>query len=389
MNYHDANNPQPLSEAFRYEIDNRPEYNNLYVIYRGSAGGVDTLRIRGVFEKDADYLLQQTGRVKKPYYDEGSKITPTQYQQPAQETINYKGDVGHLKKEEQDRLRDMYLQRELYQVKNKRWWPINLTIKSFTIQKSTDKLWSLPIEFSLANDGDKFYAPPAADFGNEYADSNTCSAYVENIVATRQLINGDTICEVTFTFDVAGGISNKVQYRSSNNLGFGLAIVWKDLVYPYAAPLVLRFPAGPPVSVFFRAICTNTYGGITNGIDIDTSASDTGGGGGGGGTVGVNNSRIINDSSTDALATVRVNGVQILSKIVKHKTAFSILINSVFFYIADTANAHVQVDFTSFSPSTGTIDSNGALYHGVIDPVTGSLIFNGVNIVNGMIIGFQ
>ncbi len=391
VNFVDPNNPAPASEVFLFEIDNRPNYNEEYLIYRSSPGGLDTVRIRGIIEKDADYTLQQTGQVQKPYYDQGNKPTPTLYQLPAQEVVTYKGDIGHLKKEEQDRLSDIFLQRELYFVKSRRWLSLNLTIKSLTKRKSNDKVWSLPIEYSLANEGNKFYAPPAADFGDDYADKNTCDARIENIIATRQLINGGTICEVTFTFNVAGTLVGKVQYSSSNqNIG-GIPHLniqqWNDLAYPYVNPLVLRFPANTLVTVYFKAICNNGMGGLVNSIDIDTSASDAGGGGGGGGTGAPNNSRIINQSSHDVVATVRINGNVVLQKNVKHKTGLT-LFNYELFTAPDLNNATVQVELGNSIPTGGTLDTNGLVYNGVVDP-NGILVFYGVNIVNGIVIAFS
>lgn len=380
-----ANAPQQASEAFLFEIDNRPDSNGLYLLYRGSTGGLDTIRIRGVVEKDPEYQMQQTGRVQLPYYEQGNKITPTLYPLPAQETVTYKGDIGHLKKEEQERLRDIYLQRELYKVENRRWWPVNLSIKSFKLSQTTDKVWSLPVEFSLANDGDKYYAPNV-DFGNAYADTNVCNAFIENLVASRQLINGDTICEVTFTFNVAGAAVNKVQYVSSNQVLPFNPGPWNDLAYPYVAPLVLRFPANSFVTVSFRAICPNSYGGLVKRIVIDTSASDTGGGGGGGPT-GPNNSRIINRSGFDVVASIRVNGVLIFTKLVKANT-LAHPFNFEFFTLADGVNSTIQIELAGATPTSGTIDTNGQVYHGVVDPVTNALVYNGVNNVNGIVTSF-
>lgn len=374
INITDANNIQTLSEVFLFEIDNRPNYNALSLLYRSSTGGLDTIRIRGVIELDTTYQLQPTGKAQLPYYEQNNRITATSYQLPAQEVILYKGDIGHLKKEEQDRLRDLYLQRELYSILDKHWWPLNLSIASLTLRTSTDKVWSMPIEFSLANEGDKYYAPRLADFGTDYADNNTCDALVTDITVVKHFDDTTRIWSTNIGFDVTSAFGHaigKVQYKTSLAPG-----VWNDINFPTDSSIDINLPADTFVTVTFRAICDNSYGGLQVPIVVDTTSPGTIGGGGSGSPV--KNSRIVNNTDMARVAYMTFNGGGFFSTVVQ-PTDF------VIFYIADMADATVQIRFDDFIPTSVDLVSNGVTYHGVIG-VDGNTIFNDVNIVNGIII---
>jgi len=361
--------PVKMSEKFNFELDNRPEYNDIALLYRGSTGGLDTLRIRGVIESKTGYQQQQTGSIRKPYFEDGNKISASLYQLPSQESMLYTGDVGHLNKEEQDRLRDLYLHREIYQVKNKRWWPLNFSIKDFGLRKSTDMLWSLPIEFSLAADGDFFYAPKNMDFGTDYADRNVCDAIIENL-AFEKVFNVDrTICTVTVNYDVAsesGQVVTKVQYKLSTD------DIWKDLVYPYAVPLSFNLAANQFVTVSFRAICPNSMGGIVKRDIVDTIPPALPGDP----IPPVDNSRISNFTGHLIIYYLRINGIMVGSGSIPdggYTTGAT----------ADTAGATLIIQTPANTLGSLTLlESNGVGYYG-LSAGPDVMQFNAVNIVNG------
>ena len=372
----DPDDVKNLSEIFSYEADNRPDYNDLTLLYRNSLGGLDSSRIRGVVDQSTDYLMQEITRVRRPYFEQNNQLQYTRKQLPSVETMIYTGDIGHLAKEEQDRLRDLYLQREVYICRNARFIPINFTQKQFKQRTSTDKRWSLPISFSLGHEGDAFYLPRAVDIGNGPNSTNVCDALIIDLHHTDELRSGDTICLSTWTFGVYSptGINiTKVQYKIDG------VTDWIDLVYPYVAAPQTNIATGQFKLVSWRCVCpTGLYGDVNSQI-VDTHVD-----------VVVPpvipppppefNSRIANNTPFNVPVFVNVNGV----------TVHSYISNAGTFELFNMANADpcsVQLIFVGLTPTNGGLYSNGVVYDH--QPITAnSLLFNSVSLINGMQVSF-
>lgn len=57
---------QPLSETFRFEQDNRNDYNETTLHYRGSLGGLDSVRVRGDLQQELSYEFQKLAVTQRP-----------------------------------------------------------------------------------------------------------------------------------------------------------------------------------------------------------------------------------------------------------------------------------------------------------------------------------
>lgn len=158
---------EALTEAFTYYLDNRNDYNDQVMNYRNSLGGLDSMRVRGIIETNLAWDSIAAQRGVDPDYYTGLAIQAQQFTVSSIEKITYKGDAGFLEKEQQERLRDMFIYRELYRVLRGKWLPLNLISSSFKMRTSDDTLWSMPIEYQPAYIGGNFYTPESVDLGDE------------------------------------------------------------------------------------------------------------------------------------------------------------------------------------------------------------------------------
>lgn len=159
----DNNDNIPISEIFRYEADNRNFYDVIGLNYRNSLGGMDSVRITGVVDFDQQRQFIEQGSVVMHDYFTGQSITGRVKAVNSTELLVYKGDIGHLKKEEQQWLRDIHYQREVWWAQQTKWLPVMTMTGNQKLNSSDDQRWGTPIEFSIASGGDRYYTPDSVD----------------------------------------------------------------------------------------------------------------------------------------------------------------------------------------------------------------------------------
>lgn len=351
-----------LNDWFTFYADNRNDYNQITLNYRNSLGCMDSARVRGVIEKNLDYSFDQQDRTFLADYFSGDSITPARVIANSKENVIYKGDIGFLRKEEQERMRDMNLQRECWWEINEKWVPVMLLTPSLKMKSTEDNLWSMPIEFKLAADGDKFYTPDI-DLGDRTFDTNVCSAEISDIVPTVDT-SGPT-GEVSIMFDYTLGLT-QYSYQVIGVHADPIVANTGDL------PLVITgLPLEAAYIIKLRPICT---GGIIGRV-FTASFNTIGDGGSGGGGTGT--SSIINNTPFTQIVIVKVEGVEV----------FNLLMGSggiEEFSVADTPGAQVRVILEN-APVDGTLESDSVTYpYDVINSV--EVRWNSVDIVGGMAI---
>lgn len=200
-----------LSETFRYMADNRNDYSKTDLLYRNSLGGLDTMRIRGIVEPSKEYSFAGVARVTASDYFSGAVLPTVDDIENVKETQTYKGDIGHVAKEDQDRFRDAFLQRQVYQIIGARYWPVKITTSSNRFATGKDKRFTLPIEWMIADGGALFYTPSSVDLGTG---GITTAIFAGTITAIAQtiLIAGAT-ATVSHDFTTAGTGIDRVEYR--------------------------------------------------------------------------------------------------------------------------------------------------------------------------------
>lgn len=204
MDHTNPGTPVDVSEEFTYYLDFRQDYNGITLNYRNSLGGLDSLRVRGVVETLLKYENEQQSTVTPANYYTGSKIKPIATLYNNKEMIGWKGDAGWVTKPEQDRLRDALLNREVLWERSLKWVPVLVVSGDFKLRSSEDQLFSFPIEFMLAHQGDRFYTPDDAGLGNTDFNTNVCNGTISGITVTFPDAPG-SYTTMQFTCSFAGG----------------------------------------------------------------------------------------------------------------------------------------------------------------------------------------
>lgn len=359
------------SETFRYYLDNQNDYNGVTLHYRNSLGGLDSVRIRGEIEEGASYNYTEQDSAVEPDYFSGSSISPQRRIGDNTEQITYKGNTGPLTREEQDRLRDAFINREVYQEIRKKWWPVVIITKSFTLRKTTDQRWSLPIEWELAYTGGDYYTPRAVDLGDGVFNDNVCAAMLSPLSVSVDMSGAQADVTITGTEVDPQNASTTFRYRLIND--DSTATDWTTVAYA-DLPLNMLLPKEHTYIVEAQGICTGGVLGRLTTTQIDTrTPADPGGGGGG--TPPPVNSIITNYASSPTSFTIIKDSVELISGYVG---AF----NSFDFGVEDAVGVVIELSL-SFSSSFVLLESNGVSYTPFI--FTGNYArFVGVTITDGI-----
>lgn len=202
-----TNPTEPLTTPHIFYLDNRQDYNDVTLHYRNSLGGLDSARVRGVIEYNAQRDFSQIERIVLHDYFTEHYINGRIGADNSTEQLIYKGDIGHLGKEEQDRLRDIHLKREVWWGKQEKWLPVMLLTGTQPLRKSTDKLFAMPIEFTIASGGNYYYTPENVNLqdGNPSTGS-PCTAVIGSLSSSYTAGVGWTI-----NWSLVSGSPNKYQ----------------------------------------------------------------------------------------------------------------------------------------------------------------------------------
>jgi hypothetical protein len=268
----DPASPQTISDLFRYEASNQWNLNDITLHYRNSLGGLDSVLVRGVLDENLDYQFQQQNRTFKPDYFDSHVITAQTVITESREQQTWKGDIGHLGREEQDRLRDAQIQRDVYLESSKKWWPVNIVTKNFKLRSTNDMRFTMPIEFTLAYDGAEYYTPKAVDLGDGVFTSNVCLASVINFQKIAQddaasgLPAGKTL--VTFVGNENDPQNASIQFQYRFNGGPWFFENFADL----PSSLQVQLDLDTDFVMDYQAICTGGILGKKYSLSFTTSA---------------------------------------------------------------------------------------------------------------------
>lgn len=211
-----SNPVEPLSLVFRIYLDNRNNYNDINLHYRNSLGGLDSTRIRGVIEFNSQRDFSSIEKIVLNDYYTGHFINGRVAADNSTEILVYKGDIGHLGKEEQDRLRDIHLLREVWWNKKMKWLPVMLLTGSQKLKTTQDKRFSMPIEFCIASGGNYYYTPDNVDLQDGNVPTGLmCTALIGDLegnyvpgtgwVMNWNLVDGAPVKYFVSTPGVSGG----------------------------------------------------------------------------------------------------------------------------------------------------------------------------------------
>lgn len=268
VNLSDPASPQTVSEVFKYYADNRNNLNDITLHYRNSLGGLDSVNVRGVVDESLDYNYQEQDITFKPDYFDSHVITAQKLITETQEQQTWKGDIGYLEKEEQDRLRDAQIQRDVYMKTGSKWWPINIITKNLKLKSTGDMKFSLPIEFTLGYGGSGYYTPKSIDLGDGVFTSNVCQAYMYNVDFSISFTDpnataGNVVGTLSAQEADPQNASTKFHYRINGG-------AWVDANYS-DLPLKIQVPANQANQTLeYQTICTGDIVGKKNTVSFTT-----------------------------------------------------------------------------------------------------------------------
>lgn len=224
----DILNDAALSETFRYYKDNRHDRNAITLNYRNSLGGINSARVRGVIDYKLEREFTQQERIVLHNYFEGNAIQPRIRAGNSYEILMYEGNIGFLGKEEQDRMRDIHFQREVWWEQQLKWLPVALMTGSDTMKKSTDMLWNMKVVFAIASAGEKYYTPQSINLAEGgVASALECTAVITDLAAVE---NGEG-ADVSWALD--SGLPAKYLV-STPGVNGGVAVETTDLAYTFS-----------------------------------------------------------------------------------------------------------------------------------------------------------
>jgi hypothetical protein len=372
----DLNTPNKyFTETIRFyqdnrKLDNRTNYNDITISYRSSLGGIDTARIRGVIERSMDYNFSEQATYQAPDYFDGHYFTPQKLVFNCKEKMIYKGDIGYLEKEEQDRLRDMHVKRDSWWEVGKKWWPMNIVTKSNKHNTTEDALFSVPLEFTHADDGDTNYTPMSVDLGDGVFTSNVCRAYMSPMSVVRDAVTADNAWVINGAEVDPQNASAQVRYRVIKDSDGSVAVDWQPGAWGLPLPFAVPNDTGT-YKVEVQALCANTiYGKITT-ATIDTTT-------GGGAPPPPGNSIVQNHTNTQGFFGVDINsGAEMDTD--------SIGANNVQDFTTTSVGVFDVLVTLDFVPAFVGLSAGGGAY--TATPVgTNQWLFTGVDIVDGITI---
>lgn len=257
------------SETFRYYADNRPSLSGISLHYRNSLGGLDSVRVvTGLIDESLDYTYTEQNRNAAADYYESHVITAKRIISETLETHTYKGDLGHLGKEEQDRLRDAQLQREVYLIRGTKWLPVNILTKQFKLRSTGDMRFTMPIEFSLGYEGATHYTPASVDLGDAVFGSNVCLAFVDGLYTDTDLESPDA--DPGYALVTLYGTEMDEQ-DASTEFRFQIpgTLAWQNLYYAQL-PYAFQVPLDGSYLVEHQSICQGDVLGSKREFSFDT-----------------------------------------------------------------------------------------------------------------------
>jgi hypothetical protein len=360
--------PVAISELFRYYADNRNDYNDETLHYRGSLGGLDSVRVRGVIKFDLTYEFAEQDQVAGPDYYLGNSITPRRTVANSRERRVSKGDIGYLNKEEQDRFRDAHLLREVWQEKTKKWWPVSLITETQTQKTTDDKVWSFPIVYAPAIEGEEYYTPESVDVGTGAFTDNVCLAYLSDfVIGIEDGSPGNKQITANATEQDPQLASEEFRYRVLKQSDSTVVINWTTVTYG-DLPLVFELPQDDVYTLEYQSICSNNVFGRKYVMSIDTTGESGG---------PLPNSVLNNNTTHGSTYNVKLNGVSLKSgSMMASETGIR-------FDAADTTGAVITVELT-FNPSHATIFSGSSHMDGVIS--ANVVTFSGFDFASGFVI---
>jgi hypothetical protein len=145
-----CNNGYVVVDMPTIKIEHRNFYNTTQLYYRNSLGALETIRLRGQTDFEADYDRQQAQRIIPPLAFTDVLLQAQTLQTSVYETTKFSAYTGFIKKNAADKLRDIFLTRECYIAEDGNLKPIVVIAKNTKFFSNKDKMYGVQIDYSPA-----------------------------------------------------------------------------------------------------------------------------------------------------------------------------------------------------------------------------------------------
>lgn len=133
-----------------FKLDHRKFYNSYQLLYRNSLGGLQPLRLLGAVDFEAEYNGETGQRVAPDSYITNGNLEPQQSTPWNEEQPKFTGNTGFLDKFEADRMRDLFLSRQVFEVKDNRLIPVVINKGNVKFFSNNDSLINVQVDWQHA-----------------------------------------------------------------------------------------------------------------------------------------------------------------------------------------------------------------------------------------------
>lgn len=341
----DFDTDDPVSEIFTFLKDNRQDYNQVNLQYRNSLGGIDSIMARGVIETGVEAPFEMAEKVTEhDYYNSHAIMAQRIITNPGENAV-YKGDVGWVPKDHQERLRDMHVRRELYIYFDGKWWPLLDVTENYKLRSSEDQLFSMPVVWKNAAPPQPYYTPSDVDLGNSTSETNICFAGIIELDINVDTSGLTAEIEVDMNVDDIQGVGVlKIEYKIP-----GVEDSWTEVLLSAFPFTVTGIPKDDTYQLLVRPVCPNDIPGNTTIGGFNTIGAGSGTG---------DQSSFTNNTGSSVTLQLLVNGGTVIaSQVIANGATHN-------FNMADYADADVYFNLNGIAAiATVTANSNAVTYN--------------------------
>lgn len=140
-------------------IDHRNFYDSRQLIYRNSMGAMETIHLTGELSFEGDYSRQYAQRVvPASYFEEKAILFNKTFTADVEEQQKVAGTTGFLSRSSADKLRDLFISKQVYEYHNGRFVPVTITntsAKFYTNKQQT----MIGVDVDWLRPPSNFYTP--------------------------------------------------------------------------------------------------------------------------------------------------------------------------------------------------------------------------------------
>lgn len=133
-----------------FTIDHRKFYNYKQLLYRNSLGGLQPVRMLGQIDFENQYESSTCIRIKPTEWMSNLNVVAQSSKEFIEETASFTGNTGWVSKEEIERLRDMFLSPEVFEVRNNMLIPVIIKTDKTKFYSNQDTLFNAEISWQEA-----------------------------------------------------------------------------------------------------------------------------------------------------------------------------------------------------------------------------------------------